>query len=312
MRLKNKYWGLCLILLLICFSSCEERYTGHYSYHMAIPVWRSYLSASSVDVYIADKVQECEFSFDSCGGYWIFIHKSLLSDGDQIRIRYTRRQEDLNLFPEIVGDKADWLSPSRLIDSDHEVLMERAEELCVGLNTRLEKARAIHNYVYNHVALKIYWDASLDKASITEELGYGTCMNASRLFVALCRAAGVPARTVWGIVYNHEDTGDYDNHHQWAESLDDSGYWHAADFGYTIEFNLNDIRYLDLIYAAEENTVIRNRKDHHIIFEDMFYTDDYPTVPNCQIPFWLIDDSRPDSMIVEYRYIYDTNMLTEF
>jgi len=86
--------------------------------------------------------------------------------------------------------------------------------------------------------------------------------------------------------------------------LDDSGYWHAADFGYTIDFDLNDIRYLDLIYAAEENTIIRNRKDHHIIFEDMFYTREYPTVPNGQIPFRLLGDNRPDSMIVEHRYEY--------
>ena len=165
-----------------------------------------------------------------------------------------------------MGDKADWISPSYYIDSDHEDLAVKAAELTEGLETRLEKAKEIHNYVYNHVALKIYFDASLEKASRTDELGYGTCMNASRLFVALCRAAGVPARTVWGIVYAHEDTGDYDNHHQWAESLDDSGDWHAADFGYTIDFDLNDIRYLDLIYAAEENSIIRNRKDHHIIF----------------------------------------------
>ena len=64
----------------------------------------------------------------------------------------------------------------------------KAGDLCEGLSSRLEKAKMIHNYVYNH--------------------------------------------------------------HQWAESLNDSDYWHAADFGYTIDFDLNDIRYLDLIYAV--------------------------------------------------------------
>ena len=304
MQFKNRLPGLFFFLIAIGLFSCEDSPLGHDSDHLAVPVGRSFLTASSVDVQIANEKYESDFIFDSCGGYWIYIHKSLLSYGDQIKIRFTRRQEDLDLFSEIVGDKADWISPSYYIDSDHEDLALKASELTEGLETRLEKAKEIHNYVYNHVALKIYFDASLDKASRTDELGYGTCMNASRLFVALCRAAGVPARTVWGIVYAHEDTGDYDNHHQWAESLDDSGDWHAADFGYTIDFDLNDIRYLDLIYAAEENSIIRNRKDHHIIFEDMFYTRDYPTVPMGQIPFRLISDNRPDSMTVEHWYEY--------
>lgn len=301
----SKPTGLFFLLFMVVLSSCEEELPpGHDSDHIAIPVGRSFLFASSVDVRIADQEYECDFSFDSCGGYWVYIHKSLLSDGDQIRVLFTRRKEDLTLFPEIVGDKVDWISPSHYIDSKHEVLVAKAAELTTGLNTRLEKAKMIHNYVYNHVALKIYRDASLDKASETEELGYGTCMNASRLFVALCRAANVPARTVWGVVNDHDDGHDYNNHHQWAEALDDSGYWHAADFGYTVDFDLNDIRYLDLIYAAEENTIVRNRKDHHIIFEDMFYTHDYPTVPYGQIPFRLLGDNRPDSMLVEHRYEY--------
>lgn len=295
-----------LILALILLSSCEELPPGYDSDVLAIPVGRSFLSASTVEVYVGDECIEGEFRFDSCGGYWILIHKSMLSSGDQIRARFSRIQEELCLFQELAGDKADWTSPSVYIDSDHASLISKAEELTRNLSTRLEKSRMLHNYVVNHVGYRIYRDASLDKASLTEELGYGTCMNASRLFVALCRAINVPARTVWGIVNAHDDIGGYNNHHQWAECLGDSGYWHAMDFGYTIDFDLNDIRYLDLIYAAEENTIIKNRKDYHIIIEDMFYTNDYPTVPDGKIRFRLISDMRPDSMVVEYVYEYQT------
>jgi hypothetical protein len=304
MTLVSKFPGSLFFLLVLSCISCEELPLGHDSEHLAIPVGRSFLNASSAEVFIADKPHSCDFHFDSCGGYWLYLHKSLLSGGDQVRIRFTRVQEELILYPELAGDKPDWVSPSHYIDSDHADLVARASELTAGLCTRLEKAKAIHHYVCYHVALKIYFDASLDKASETDKLGYGTCMNASRLFVALCRAADVPARTVWGIVNAHDDIGGYNNHHQWAEALDDSGYWHPADFGYTIDFDLNDIRYLDLIYAAEENTVLQNREDHHIIFEDMFYNHGYPTVPDGKIRFTLISDDRPDSMIVEYRYEY--------
>ena len=302
--MKKNLAFLAFTSALLTVWSCEKLPLGHDSDVLAIPVGRSFHHGSSVDIRISGELYEPDFVFDSCGGYWVFIHKSRLTSGDELKIRFTRRNQELTLFPEIVGDKVDWVSPSLYIDSDHEVIASKAAELCEGLSTRLEKGKMIHNYVYNHVGLKIYRDASLDKASLTEELGYGTCMNASRLFVALCRAVDVPARTVWGIVNAHDEIGGYNNHHQWAESLDDSGYWHVADFGYTIDFDLNDIRYLDLIYAAEENTILQNRKDYHIIFEDMIWTNNYPTVPDGKIYFRLNSDNRPDSMVVEYSYDY--------
>jgi len=95
--------------------------------------------------------------------------------------------------------------------------------------------------------------------------------------------------------------GGYNNHHQWAESLGDSGYRYAMDFGYTIDFDLNNIRYLELIYAAEENSILKNRKNYHIMFEDMFYTNNYPTVPDGKIRFRLLSDSRPNSTDGAYQ-----------
>lgn len=84
-------------------------------------------------------------------------------------------------------------------------------------------------------------------------------MNFSRLFTALCRASGIPARTVWGIIY---DEGIYDHHRQWAEFRDEEGYWHPLDFNFTKTIDLDDLRYLDLIYAPEENPVTHDEIYH--------------------------------------------------
>jgi hypothetical protein len=65
---------------------------------------------------------------------------------------------------------------------------------------------------------------------------------------------------------------------------------------------LNDIRYLDLIYAAEENALIQDRDRYDIILEDLHYYDDYPVTLTGRLGFELVDDFRPDSMIVEYSY----------
>jgi len=302
----KKYFPVCFacFLVILFTSSCEKDPIGNHADHLSFPVGRSFLSASSVDISIAGQAYEADFAFDSCGGYWLHIPKSALSSGDQIKIRFTRKREELQLFSQLSGYKQDWLRPSPTIDSDHEELKRIAQEITEGYDTNIEKAKRIQVYVVGHVYLKIYFDASLDKASTTNQLGYGTCMNSSKLFVALCRAVNIPARSVWGVVHAHDGLGGYNNHHQWAEMLDENGYWHPMDFGYTTHFDLNDIRYLDLLYAAEENTIIRNRGDYHIMFEDLLYHNDHPTPPNGKLKFRLLEDSRPDSMVVEYSYDY--------
>lgn len=302
----RKQLSACIpcFLLILFFSSCEKDPIGNNADHLSFPVGRSFLSASSIDIRIAGQEYESDFSFDSCGGYWLHIPKSFLSPGDNIKIRFARKEEELQLFSQLSGNKQDWVNPTTTIDSDHEDLRRIAQEITEGYYTNIEKAKRIQVYVVGHVYLKIYFDASLDKASTTNKLGYGTCMNSSRLFVALCRSVKIPARTVWGVVHAHDGLGGYNNHHQWAEMLDENGYWHPMDFGYTTYFDLNDIRYLDLLYAAEENTIIKQRADYHIMFEGLHYNNDHPTPPSGKIKFRLLEDSRPDSMVVEYSYDY--------
>jgi Transglutaminase-like superfamily len=295
---------LVLIIPLLSLSSCEKVPIGHDSDILSFPVGRSFLSASTLKVTLAGSNYDAHYTFDSCGGYWVHIPKTLVSEGDIIRIRFARKSEELHLFSELVGNKPAWVNPSHYIDSDHEDIVAKANELTAGLSSNIEKAKKLQTYVIQHVYLKIYMDASLDKASITNELGYGTCMNSSRLYIALCRAVNIPARSVWGVVNAHEEIGGYNNHHQWAEILGDSGHWHPCDFGYTIDFDLNDLRYLDLIYAAEENTILKNRNEYHIMIEGIRYTHDYPTVLDGKIRFRIEDDCRPDSMVVEYSYEY--------
>jgi hypothetical protein len=244
------FYRLIFLLLAIGLSSCEDLPVGHDSDVLSFPVGRSFLSASTVKVTIAEEEYQTNFEFDQCGGYWVHIPKSDLKPGDNINIRFARKREELELFSEMVGDKEAWVSPSLYIDSDNEKLIAKALELTEGVSGHVEMAKRIQVYVVGHVYLKVYFDASLDKASITDELGYGTCMNSSRVFVALCRAVNIPARSVWGVVNAHNDIGGYNNHHQWAEMLDESGFWHPMDFGYTTYFDLNDIRYTDLLYAA--------------------------------------------------------------
>lgn len=292
-------FGLITLLLL---SGCEKNNNAPKSDILIFPLGRSFVGASSVDIMIGGTRYDQEPVFDSCGGYWLKLSKSSLTGGENITVRFTRKKGDLELFKDSVGELQKWLNPSYYIDCDNETLVSKASELTQGLTTHIEKAKAIQQFVISHVKLNIYKDSFLDKASRTYELGYGTCMNFSRLYVALCRAAGVPARTIWGIIYGEDHT--YENHHEWAEILDESGYWHPADFSYSTNFNLNDIRYLDLIYAAEENTVIEDRSDYDIMLEGLYYYHDFPVTLTGRLDFNLKNDNMPDSVEVDYSFTY--------
>jgi len=297
--------ALFIFTLIVILTSCEKNSNEPQSDFLIFPVGRSFLNTSSINIKIGDAKfnSDLDFVFDSCGGYWLQIPKSTIFDNESIVITITRKKGDMELFSEIVGHKQDWISPSYYIDSDNENIVLKANELTKELITSIEKAKAIQQFVINHVEINIiYKDSFLDKASKTYELGYGTCINFSRLYVALCRAANIPARTVWGIVYGYNNDNIYDYHHQWGEILDESGYWHPSDFNYTTSFDLNDIRYLDLIYAAEENTIIKDRDSYNIMFENLNYYHDYPVTLTARLGFELKSDNRPDSMIVEYSY----------
>ena len=144
----------------------------------------------------------------------------------------------------------DWLAPSRYIDADDAALVRAALDAAGPYAGMLDRAAAIQAFVATSLEYREYDGHPLAEASETLRLGYGTCVNHARLFVALSRAAGIPARTVWGVV--HSD-GVYDYHHEWAEVCDEHGRWHQLDPLYPAAFDLDSAEYLDLVYAPEEN-----------------------------------------------------------
>lgn len=297
---------LLAIVSITLLTACKKDKVEPSPEFLIFPIGRSPLSHSTVAITINDKTYSSKFIFDSCGGYWLKLRTSELSDHEKIKITFTRKNGALNLFSEVAASQQDWLRPSYYIDSDHENIILKANELTKGLTTNIDKAKAIQQFMVNNVVKNDYRDSFLDKASKTYAIRYGTCMNFSRLYVALCRAAKIPARTIWGVVYGYNNDSVYDYHHQWAEILDESGQWHPCDFTYTHNFDLNDIRYLDLIYAAEENIMIkyRDQESSQIMFEYLKYFNDYPVTLTARLGFQLKSDQRPDSLVVEYLYQY--------
>jgi hypothetical protein len=285
-----------LLIIFLIVLSCEKEEKKPDIY---FPVGR--ISVLNNDLTVTKNNQEViyELVFDNCGGYWLKFDGSQFAVDDELIIKFTRTDQQTEEFIDttLLGN---WLSASYFIDCDNDTVVSKAQEITAGLSSNMEKAIAIHQFMLENMefSLDYYEKPTLLIASQTLEGGIiGICINFSRLYVALCRAAGVPARTIWGVVYGSTDDGIYNYHHQWAEVCDDDGIWYACDFTYREGFFNNDMRYIDLFYCAEENLKIIEDPECMSLFGEVGVWNGCVFVGS--LGFELIADNRPDSMVVE-------------
>lgn len=137
------------------------------------------------------------------------VYEGLRLDGDLLvlvhatavqRLTFVNADAPLGLLPP--RELADFLKPSPYIESDNPAVVSLARELVKGTRTCREALARIADWVSSNIA----YDESVSALPNYGELGAlwalnekrGACLQFSRLFVALARAAGIPARVVEG------------------------------------------------------------------------------------------------------------------
>jgi transglutaminase-like putative cysteine protease len=128
------------------------------------------------------------------------------------------------------ADYVQYLAPTALGPIDGEV-RKRAEEITAGKTTVLEKARAIYVWTCENT----FRDPATtgcgkgDVCKLLQRPG-GKCTDISSVFIALCRAAGVPAREIFGIRQGKKEREDITGwQHCWAEFYLPGYGWVPAD-----------------------------------------------------------------------------------
>jgi len=91
-----------------------------------------------------------------------------------------------------------FLVPTDYLDADHPLVRVTAQTLVMGASSDTERVRRIYCYVrdlpYDILASFRYLAQGQHRASDVLHHGVAFCMGKASSFVALCRAAGVPAR----------------------------------------------------------------------------------------------------------------------
>jgi transglutaminase-like putative cysteine protease len=127
-------------------------------------------------------------------------------------------------------DYAEYLAPTSIGPTDGAV-KELADKIIAGKTTVLERAHAIYNWTVENM----YRDPET-RGCGTGDVCYllikpgGKCTDISSVFVALCRAAGVPAREVFGLRLGKQDGQDITTwQHCWSEFFLPGYGWVPAD-----------------------------------------------------------------------------------
>ena len=107
------------------------------------------------------------------------------------------------------------------------------KSLTKGLTNKIDKAKAIFNYVKNNIVYSYYYNSKLG-ATGTLKAKRGNCVDQAHLLIAMYRAAGFKARYVHGVCKFYDD-GQYYGH-VWTQVLVDNTWICGDPISYSNQF----------------------------------------------------------------------------
>lgn len=172
----------------------------------------------------------------------------------------TTRGTDPNLDPYLVHE--------RMIEKDHPLIQDLASKLS-GEDT-LDTIREIYHFVPTYLSVDLTKIKGVGAARVAETKK-GKCIDYCDLFVALCRARGIPARVVAGLKYDFMVSPK----HSWVEVFVEPHGWIALDPTFIPNVPGRDIesRFYNHQLHVLKFTSIRNDKVLHYNYF-------------CSYPFW--------------------------
>jgi len=176
--------------------------------------------------------------------------QSLTSQGeDSILIIQTQPFAEENSLTRPIPENAElepFLLPTEYIQSDDKALIKRAKLIVAREKNAWRASKQLAKWVSENLAET--YDVAFATAKETLESKRGDCTEHTVLFVALARAAGIPAKVCSGLAYTSLGNFQY---HAWAEVY--VGRWIAIDPIYNqTEVDATHLKIFEGVLSAED------------------------------------------------------------
>lgn len=144
----------------------------------------------------------------------------------QLEIRYRVKRLEKAVYEAESSEREKYLAPERLVPSG-EKFDEIATRVLQGKKTELVRARALYDHVIDQMRyMKHGTGWGNGDAVYACDIKTGNCSDYHSYFVALARAAGIPARFAIGAAIPSErNDGGVDGYHCWAEFYAEDKWW---------------------------------------------------------------------------------------
>ncbi len=173
--------------------------------------------------------QPTDFVTDRWGQRLAHFHFSAIPANSFIKptmkLKVKNYQTEYVIFPERVGTleqipaeiKAQYLSDGLKYDLSHPLIQEAARQAVGAERHPFWMMRKIFDYICDRIEYNLKPLGGWNPAPTVLKRGTGSCSEYSFIFIAMCRASGLPARYAGSLVVRNEDKGVDDVYHRWAE-----------------------------------------------------------------------------------------------
>lgn len=176
---------------------------------------------------------------DEEGNQFVLLELGQLKEGETktVTVHYEIEATPFSFSPTLYSFSAydttsfeylKYTSPEEWEESDAVEIQDKAWELTGKIEDPWHAAWTLYNFTGEHLTYSGYLPQS--KGALAALIsGEGDCTEFADLFVALCRARGIPARFAEGFTYSPGATSRGEQTHDWAEILLPNGVWLQVD-----------------------------------------------------------------------------------
>ncbi len=135
---------------------------------------------------------------------------------DSYDVRYFLYPEEIGSMGEVPQDIKDkYLSDNDKYQINHPVIQNTVKRVVGDETNPYWIVRKLHHHLIDN--LKYIMDGAWDMAPTVLSQGHGSCSEYTFVFIAMCRAAGLPARYVGATWIKKDEASMDDVYHRWVE-----------------------------------------------------------------------------------------------